>query len=87
MSNQVIQSDLIVDLSTEEQEILAGGNSQLCPEKGGGSPNKGGKDGGFSPSEKNEDDKPNNGNDGDGSKYNFLINRPIFYRPTYNVKL
>ena len=87
MSNQVIQSDLIVDLSTEEQEILAGGNSQLYPKEGGGSKNKGGKDGGFSPSEKDEDDKPNNGDNGDGSKYRFLINRPVFYRPTYNVKL
>ncbi len=87
MSNQVIQSDLIVDLSTEKQEILAGGKSQLCPEKGGSSTDKGGKDGGFLPSEKDEDDKPNKGNDGDGSKYRFLINRPTFYRPTYNIKL
>ncbi|WP_071191712.1 hypothetical protein [Trichormus sp. NMC-1] len=91
MSNQVVQSDLIVDLSTEEQEILAGGCSLLSCKKGSMSKGKG-----FSSSEDDEDEEDNgdngedngdNGGNGGGSSYRFLIYRPLVYRPTYNVRI
>jgi hypothetical protein len=87
MSNQIIESDLIVDLSTDEQEILAGGCSLLSRKKGSLSKGKGFSSSEDDEEEDNGEDNGDNGGNGGGSSYRFLIYRPIVYRPTYKVKL
>jgi hypothetical protein len=79
MSNQIIYSDLIVDLSTQEQEILAGGKTCSPPVK-----SRRDQNGDDSPAEQEQNNEQDNGN---GSKYRVLIYRPLVYRPTFDVKL
>ena len=65
MSHQNIPSNLVVDLTTTEQEILTGGCHRLYARE-------------YLRDEDRKDD--------DNKRYNFLIYRPIVYRPNYFVR-
>ncbi|MTJ07646.1 MULTISPECIES: hypothetical protein [unclassified Anabaena] len=83
MSHQVMQSDLIVDLSTDEQEILTGGRYSPSHEEENGKFN-GGRFNGSSSSDDDDDDECQK-KDGK-SKYNFLVYRPTIYNPKFYIK-
>jgi hypothetical protein len=76
MSNHFIQSDLIVDLSLDEQEILTGGRFSKEDDKSDGDKSKG------SLSDNQEDGLDKNSN----PKYQFLVYRPIVNNPKIYVR-
>ncbi|MBS3028233.1 MAG: hypothetical protein HCA25_14415 [Dolichospermum sp. DET50] len=76
MSNHIIQSDLIVDLSLDEQEILTGGMCSKEDNKSDGDKSK------ISPSNDQEDSLDKSSN----PKYQFLVYRPIVNNPKTYIR-
>ncbi|MBK1988090.1 hypothetical protein A0J48_011160 [Sphaerospermopsis aphanizomenoides BCCUSP55] len=85
MSTQLINSDLLVNLSTEEQELLSGGFCRSMRPKydqcGGDS--QGDQCGGFG----RGDQSSGYGGDRDNKPdYKIISYRPTYYRPKYFIK-
>ncbi|MDD1415097.1 hypothetical protein MEN41_10785 [Dolichospermum sp. ST_con] len=76
MSNYIIQSDLIVDLSLDEQENLTGG---LCSKED----NKSDED---KPNGSSSNDQEDSLDKSSKAKYQFLVYRPIVNNPKIYVR-
>jgi hypothetical protein len=76
MSNHIIQSDLIVDLSLDEQEILTGG---LCSKEDN-------KSDGDKPNSSSSNDQEDSLDKSSNPKYQFLVYRPIVNNPKTYIR-
>ena len=76
MSNHIIQTDLIVDLSLDEQEILTGG---LCSKEDN-------KSDGDKPNGSSSNDQEDSLDKSSNPKYQFLVYRPIVNNPKTYIR-